>query len=396
MSTQQASSDSVLQATEIVDLTIAQAHEAERNDLVQRLSDARRLLVVTPSTLHVVGEPPRIATDADQTSLRAVTNQVLFALDQLTEMLRFRRSRLVRPGRSAHVRTSARVAEERLDEVRSSSVRWQKLLRDSFATITSDVEFDLRQRMQAVLAEAEETIEHSDPAQNWDEFTGWLRQRATAEAQSVHDLAVTSSRTVSLQVAKHVAPGEMHIIDPPPATIATELPTALTSDKALGSSRVSISSGMNIVFPAYGIFMMFYVLTNVIHLLPLSPAIGLVPAVVVGGLVIIEERKRQLEKRRAQANMTVRSYITDFSMRVTKDSRDLMRQLEQELRDAYGARSEQLQRSLTGTLNVFHRTLAELEQAPSLLEQIDADLAMLSDLRDRASAIRPAELSATS
>ncbi len=395
MSPQQASSNGV-RAMEIVDLTIAQAHEAERNDLVQRLSDARRLLVDTPSPLHVVGEPRRIAADVDQTSLRAVTNHVVFALDQLTEMLRFRRSRLVRPGRSAQARTSARVAEERLDEVRSSSVRWQKLLHDSFATITSDVEFDLRQRMQAVLAEAEETIEHGDPGQNWDEFTGWLRQRATCEAHAIHDLAVTSSRSVSLQVAKHVAPGEMHIIDPPPPTISAELPTALTSDKALGRSRVSISSGMNIVFPAYGIFMMFFVLTNVIHLLPLSPAIGLVPAVLVGGLVIIEERKRQLDKRRAQANMAVRSFLTDFSMRVTKDSRDLMRRLEQELRDAYGARSEQLQRSLTGTLNAFHRTLTELEQAPALLEQIDADLAMLADLRGRATAIIPAELSATS
>src|SRR5438270_8283318 len=55
MSTQQASSSGVVQAMEIVDLTIAQAHEAERSDLVQRLSDARRLLVDSPVTVHVVG-----------------------------------------------------------------------------------------------------------------------------------------------------------------------------------------------------------------------------------------------------------------------------------------------------------------------------------------------------
>ncbi|MFN2536311.1 MAG: hypothetical protein ABR528_13830, partial [Pseudonocardiaceae bacterium] len=55
MATQQASSRGVLQATEILDLTMAQAQEAERNDLVQRLTDARRLLVDSPVTVHVAG-----------------------------------------------------------------------------------------------------------------------------------------------------------------------------------------------------------------------------------------------------------------------------------------------------------------------------------------------------
>jgi hypothetical protein len=87
----------------------------------------------------------RIAADAERVSLRAVANHVLFALDQLAQMLQSRRSRLVRPGCSAQARAAARLAEERLDDLRTSSVRWQKLLRDSFATVTSDVDFDLRQ-----------------------------------------------------------------------------------------------------------------------------------------------------------------------------------------------------------------------------------------------------------
>lgn len=557
MSTQQASSRGVLQATEILDLTMAQAQEAERNDLVQRLTDARRLLVDSPITVHVAGLvqqgksslmevltgsagaavparrrptdrssevridlpagqlrlveaaamstgalPPtagpertgrahavlfvsdasseltraeieclrtmqdlcptiifvltkidenarwrqilerdkallneagigveavavsatlctqgqragddelarmsgvakvlealeRIAADAERTSLRAVANHVLFALDQLAEMLQSRRSRLVRPGRSAQARAAARLAEERLDDVRTSSVRWQKLLRDSFATVTSDVDFDLRQRMQGVLAQAEHTIEHNDPAKNWDEFAGWLCQRLTFEAQANNDLAVTSSRTVSLEAAKHVAPGEMHIIDPPQATIVTDLPTALTADQALGTSRVGISAVVNIALRAYMGFVMFYLLTRLTEL-TLPMILSLVPMLLMGGLAVVEELNRRRDKRREQASTTVRSYITDFSMRVTKESRDLLRQLEQDLRDAYGARSEQMQRSLTDTRNLSQRTLKELEQAPALLRQIDNDLALLGNLRARASAIIPAALLAPS
>jgi hypothetical protein len=333
----------------------------------------------------------RIAADAERTSLRAVANHVLYALDQLTEMLQTRRCRLVQPGRSAQARAAARLAEERLDEVRSSAARWQKLLRDSFATVTSDVDFDLRQRMQAVLAQAEHRIEHSNPAKNWHEFAGWLRQRLTAEAQANNELALSASRSVSLQAAKHIAPGDMHIIDPPQATVATDLPTALTGDQALGTSRIGISAVVNIALRAYMGFVMFYLLTRLTEL-ALPMVLSLVPTLLMGGIAVIEERNRLLEKRRDQASTTVRSYITDFSMRVTKESRDLLRQLEQDLRDAYGARSDQMQRSLTDTRNLSQRTLKELEQAPALLTQIDTDLALLADLRARASAIIPAAL----
>jgi len=265
------------------------------------------------------------------------------------------------------------------------------LLRDSFANVTSDVDFDLRQRMQAVLAQAEHTIEHSDPAKNWDEFAGWLRRRLTSEAQANNDLAVTSSRNVSLEAAKHVALDEMHIIDPPQATIVTDLPTALTADEALGTSRVGISAVVNIVLRAYMGFVMFYLLTRLIEL-SLPMILSLVPTLLMGGLAVVEERNRRRDKRREQASTTVRSYITDFSMRVTKESRDLLRQLEQDLRDAYGARSEQMQRSLTDTRNLSQRTLKELEQAPALLRQIDTDVALLGNLRARATAILPTAL----
>lgn len=333
----------------------------------------------------------RIAADAERTRLRAVANHTLFALDQLAEMLQFRRSRQLQPGRSAQARAAARRAEERLADVRSSSVRWQKVLRDSFATVTSDVDFDLRQRMQAVLSQAEHTIEHGNPARNWEEFAGWLRQRLTCEARANNDLAITASRTVSLEAAKHVAPGEMHIIDPPQATIVTDLPTALTADQAFGSSRIGISAVVNVALRAYMGFVMFYLLTRLIELtLPMT--LSVIPTLLMGGLAVIEERNRRVEKRREQASTTVRSYITDFSMRVTKESRDLLRQLEQDVRDAYAARSEQMQRSLSDTPNLSQRTLKELEQSPMLLRQIDTDLALLADLRDRASAIIPAAL----
>jgi hypothetical protein len=391
MPAQHEANGGVVRALEIVDLTIAQAHEAERKDLIQQLSDARRLLVDPPVTLHAVGGSSRIPAGAEGKSLSIVSSHVLFALDELTEVLRLRRSRLVRPGRSIQVRNSVRGTEKLLDEVRTRSARWQKLLRDGFATINSDVEFNLQQRIHTVLTEASHRLEHIDPARSWDEFANFLHHRLTSEAQTIHDFAVTSSRAVSSEAAKHLVPNDIHIIDPPSTIIPADLPAELTADKAPGSSRLGISAGMSIIFPAYGIFMMFYVLTNVVHLLPFPLVIGLVPAVLVGGLVIIEECRRRIEERRARARTIVRDYVVDFRIRITKDSRDLVRNLEHELRDAYGARSDQTHRSLARTLDLTRHALTELEQAPALLEQIDTELAVLADLRSRATGILPDE-----
>jgi hypothetical protein len=309
-------------------------------------------------------------------------------------MLRFRRCRLVTPGRAAQAEAAARLAEERTESLRGRTARWQKMLHDSFATITSDVEFDLRERMQAVLAEAEETIERVNPAKNWDELAAWLRQRLEAEARANHDLAVTSSRAVSQRVAENFTLSEMHIVDPPPIQIPADLPTGLTAKQALSGSRVSLSTVMGVYFPAYSGLLMFVIGPKLFGF-DISPYIGLVPALIMGGIAFIEERKRQLEKRRAQANTTVRNYVTDFTMRVTKDSRDLLRQLEQELRGAYGDRTEAMQRSITDTRNAAYRTLRELEQSQAVLTEIDTGLAHLADLHRRASAIVPAQLLAT-
>ncbi len=537
MSTQQASSTGVLRAAEVLDLTISQAKEAGRNDLVRRLSDARRLLVDSCITVHIVGgsqqgkssllealiapsgemavgapagrpvlvesggastgstaageggigrahavlfvsdasseltrteiedlrriqdlcptiifvltkidayarwrqvlqrdqtllrdagigveavavsaalrmhslrsggddlaqisgvaallgQVERITADAERTSLRAVAHHTLSVLDELKEMLRFRRSRLVLPGRADLARTEARLAEERIDSLHSRSARWQTMLYDSFATVHSDVDFDMQQRMRAVLTDAEHTIEQGDPAKNFDELTTWLRQRLAHEARANHDLTVTSARTVSLRAAEHFSLSEMHIIDPPLARIPTDLPTALYADQVVSGTRVGLSAGMNIFLRAYIGFVMFFLLT-VLTGVALPLVIGLAPALLMGGLAVIEERKRQIDQRRAQASTTVRNYVTDFSMWVTKDSRNLLRQLEQQLRDAYAALVEQMLSALQEARSLALGTLAEQEQSPTLLAQVDTDLALLAGLRGRAAAIIPAEL----
>jgi hypothetical protein len=55
-----------------------------------------------------------------------------------------------------------------------------------------------------------------------------------------------------------------------------------------------------------------------------------------------------------------------------------------------------MQRSVTEARNLAHRTLKELEQSPTLLTQIDTDLAFLADLRHRAATLIPDQLVAPS
>lgn len=186
----------------------------------------------------------------------------------------------------------------------------------------------------------------------------------------------------------------MHIIDPPAAAIPADLPTGLTAKQALGASRASISAVKGVLYSALPAYLIFFGLQRLFEWLgwTMPGYILAILMLLLIGLGLAEERSRRADRHRTRASMAVRSYVSGVSMAMTKASHDLLRQLKQELRDAYTTRSEQRQRAITGTRNSAQRTLAELEQSPAVLAEIGASRALLAGLHARAAAIVPAQL----
>lgn len=236
-----------------------------------------------------------------------------------------------------------RSVEQRSELLAERAGRWGRILGDSFSGIASDVEFDLRTRIQAVLTEAERAIDETDPTAGWAGFAGWLDEALVGQVRVNYELAVGLTREVSLRAAEHFGLAESEVVDPPPPTITSDLASGAPVVAAAGG-RARGGARMNVFMRAYMGFMIFFLMTRVFGLdLPLY--VGALPALVMGAIALREERTRRLDNRKAAAMRTVRHHISDFSAQATKDSRDLVRDLEHGLRDGYHTRVDQLLRA---------------------------------------------------
>ena len=269
--------------------------------------------------------------------------------------------------------------------MRERSARWQQLLQDGFSDIASDIDFDLRERSRTVLHEAEATISEGDPAKNWEEFEAWLRQRLAAEALENYAMFVRRAKEVAATVSEHFALAEADVIRVHEVAAPVELIGEFAVDSKFVGKKAK-GAGLATFQKAYSGMLMFTMLTHLagLAILPMFlPVVGLAPAMLMGRAGLMDDRRRRLEQRRAEAKATVRRFVDDFNMQVGKDSRDAVRHVQRELRSACADRVTELQRSASEALAAAQASVTSTESAGTQRERIDSDLVSLALLRAR-------------
>ncbi len=95
-------------------------------------------------------------------------------------------------------------------------------------------------------------------------------------------------------------------------------------------------------------------------------------------------------KRQAEAKAAIRRYADDVIFQAGKESRELLRRVQRDLRDHYTDRAEETNRSLKESLASAERSVrASKEEQERRLAEIPAQLKRLAELRDRAVALAP-------
>ncbi|MQA12520.1 MAG: dynamin [Pseudonocardiaceae bacterium] len=325
----------------------------------------------------------RVLHDAERLALQSLANHVLSAVSQLEGTVRSKKAALEHPERVAELTAALETANERAERLKAQSARWQQILVDGFADISSDVDFDLRSRVRVVLAEAEKTIDDGDPGKNWDEFEQWLRQRIASEAMDNYALLVRSAREVGARVAEHFEIAEAAITTPTDGAAASEFVQSIEVDSSFAGERKRMAGGMAGFQKGYmGVLMitMMGTLTSLVIPLP----IGLAAGALMGRAGFKDERKRQLEKCRSQAKMSVRRFIDEFNLKAGKDSRDGLRRLQRDMRDGYTQRAEELQRSVNEALKGAQEAVRKVESDTKEAQRLQTDLDSLRMVRSRA------------
>jgi uncharacterized membrane-anchored protein YhcB (DUF1043 family) len=337
-------------------------------------------------TEHVVRQ---VTQDAEQTGaldVVAVTNLI-------ESQFRNERAALADPDRAKAIVDELTETRRRTEGLRSQAAKWNQTLSDGIADLVADVEHDYRRRTRALMKETDAAIENSDPADTWTEFEPWLYQRVSYDVLENYTFLRSSAATLSDLVAQHFqdVSGEvlerLAVYNPMTVMAATTVEASVDTDKmGLGARGFTIMRG------SYMGILMFSMIGSMVGIVLGPVAIGI--GMIMGRKTLKEEKARQLSNRRLQAKNAIRKYADEVSFHVNKDSRDTLRRVQRQLRDHYSSRAEELHRSTTEALKAATAAAKQLQtDRVKRLADVDAELARLATLRDKAQALVPAESS---
>ncbi|HEX6967858.1 MAG TPA: dynamin family protein [Micromonosporaceae bacterium] len=313
--------------------------------------------------------------------------EVIAVSEQIESQFEAERAALADPAAAQRVMSELNAAKERVTALKSAAAKWSQTLNDGIADLTSDIDHDLRRRIRQVIEEADTAIEDIDPADSWSEMEAWLEARLAHELLANYGMLRHRAALLSEQVGEHFQEASGQVL----RQLAIHNPASLVSgakvDHKIELEKMRVrKQAMVALKSAYGGTLMFTMLGSLagVVLGPLGLGIGLV----MGHKGLREEKKRQRQQRQSQAKNAVRRYCDEVSFVAGKDSRDTLRRVQRQLRDHYGALAEQLNRSnaeaLAAASEAAKRTQAEREKR---LKDIDAELARLRQLRQRAAAV---------
>lgn len=220
------------------------------------------------------------------------------------------------------------------DRTEPDRSRWKQVLADGMAAASSDVDFDLRRRVRAAVADAEGVVEESDPRRDWNDLESWLRARLAYEGEQT--FALLADRTAEVTAALERELGGEPLPRPAPAELPDPFGHLPPRDAPEGVRRPLATRGRSLVMSGYGGLMMALILPRLAGVsLPawVIVAGALVTALLLGGATLSGERKRQLETSRTRAKSRVRNCADGFLLVATKHTRDSLRRTQQHLRD---------------------------------------------------------------
>jgi Dynamin family len=294
---------------------------------------------------------------------------------------------LADPSRVAEMELELASARERLAILRGPAARWGQRLNDGFSELAASVDYRFRGVMRSTLRRAEDEIELVDPANGWDAMSVALQAGvATAVGEISADL-VAGSRAIREELAQLIA--DDAVLSGEGSAPGLEVGD-LWSGKPITQSGVKARVGMG--FGALrgaqsGVFLLG-MLGNLFSLAMIGPIL-LGGAAVFAGKSVLDERKRLLSQRRQEARVAVRQYVDDVQFEVGTRMRDLLRELQRDIRDDTAARLEELQRTYVDAATRLDAALkqdaatrarrgAELAEELKALAELDARLARLA------------------
>jgi Dynamin family len=327
----------------------------------------------------------KVVAQSDELDRRSTSHDVQSVADQLSSGMKAELAILEDPEKVNALVEDLTKAKARADELKQRSSRWQITLNDGVADLQSDIGFDLRDRLHTIQREAEQLIDDSDPAEVWDQFSDWFHQQISSAASANFVWAAERARWLAGQVAEHFAEGadvgmpELRFDDEGIAGKVDPLVKPEVEQLGRGGQLLKGMQG------GYGGMLMFGMLGTLAGL----PIFAGAPAGVLLGIKAVrDEKKRMLQKRRGDAKAGVRKHIDEVTFQVGKDSTDMLRRTQRQLRDHFSALAEEMSTSISASVQAAHNALkTNTSGRENRIKDLKAELARIDGMAQRAKAL---------
>jgi len=314
---------------------------------------------------------------------QSVTHDILSVADHLELSLQSELSALTDPEGTPGVLANLERAKEENDELRRRSARWQITLGDGMSDLTSDMDYDLRDRMRSIQREADAAIEKGDPALVWDEMIDWLEQRVASAIADTFVWNEQRSRWLSEQVASHFSDVEVRlpdirvdstedVLDP------VEIVPPLDPGQLGFMQKVLI--GMR---GSYGGVLMIGLMTGIAGLSLINP-ISLAAGILIGRRAFSDDKEARITRRQMEGKALIRRQIEDVVFHVGKQLKDRMRFVQRAVRDHFTEIADEHHRSLADSLAAAQKAARLFSQErEQRIIQIRIELKKVQALREQ-------------
>jgi GTPase Era involved in 16S rRNA processing len=325
---------------------------------------------------------------ADDLDRRSVSQDILAVSEQLAASMQSELIAQEDPEKATALIEQLKVAKQKADDLRQRSARWQQTLNDGVQDLTSDIEYDLRDRLRTVSREAEHVIDQSDPKDTWDQFVSWFEGQISQSASQNFVWAIQRAQYLAGQVAEHFSENG-----------AALLPELNYGEKDFQSADLrhlekpeleTVGIGSKLFTGVRGGYSGFVMggmamgLAGVSMLNPISAGAGLL----FGGKTLHDELKRNKQRRQADAKQAMRRHIDDTTFQVGKDIRDMLRTLQRTLRDHFSGVAEEMSTSLADSVMSAQKAVQTVEGGRATrIKDLRAELDRIDNMAQRARAL---------
>jgi hypothetical protein len=333
---------------------------------------------------HVVGQ-------ADLLARRSTVHDVLAVTDQLASGLRAEQDAQQDPAAAQEVIKQLTEAQQRSAALKERSARWQHTLNDGIADLNADIDYDLNDRMREILRQAEDEVDRDgDPTKTWSQLSSWVEQEVASAVSANLLWATERARWLATQVADHFSEEEHRSLPKLRTDVADALGSVRTMQLRQNDSYGFGQKALTGLRGSYIGVLMFGMLGTIVGMSLINPfSVG--AGLLLGGKTLKDERRRITTRRQGEAKAAVRRYLDDVKFQASKESRDMLRRVQRDLRDHFTTQAEELNRSVGDSLRAAERSVKVSKgDRERRLAEIKAELQRLETLQQKVRTLLPA------